>query len=327
VRLKKLFSCIVLYISICILFATCVPVAPVKAMAWPAHYRQLVHGHREQRARLDFLLPDLMVSITSDLPIAQVGQPISYTIKSSNSTDAGPVQDGDPIKIRIALPDGLLDMTVKSGRNWKIVVDPRQNEAVAFYMGAYPVAPGQQFNPITINGTLTAFTASLAAEADIFTPEDDNLENNAASSPERAILFAPDLEPTLTPLNPPFIVGTPGTIQIDIRNNPFSGPILAGQPIMLTFSPPAGFTGVEARAGNDWQISVDATTNQVVATYAGRYPIKLNQQLLPITVSFTPTIDGSGTATASVVTPNDGDPENNTATFHVQVLPISAFPW
>lgn len=326
-RLKHLFSCIVLYIFICVLLAICMPVARVKAMVLSDNHWYLSHGHREQRARIDSSLPDLMVSITSDLPIAQVGQPITYTIKTSNSADAGPVQDGDPIKIRIALPDGLLNMTVTSGRDWKIVADPRQNEAVAFYTGAYPVSPGQQFNPITINGTLTAFTASLAAEVEIFTPEDDNLDNNAASSPEREIILAPDLEPTLTPLNPPFIVGTPGTFQINVRNNPFAGPVLAGQPIKLTFSLPAGCTSVEAKAGNDWQISVDATTNQIAATYAGRYPIKPDQLLLPITVSFTPEVDGSDTATVTVATPNDSDPENNTATFQVQVLPVSAFPW
>ena len=325
-RLKKLFTLSAFSISISVLLALFIPAAGAEAMEQGPHNHHTAEASSSSPMLIDSITPDLMLTITSNLAVAQVGQPITYSVKASNNADAEPVQQGDPIKIRIALPAGLLNMTVKGGPDWKLILDPGQNEAVAIYIGVYPVAPGQQLSPITINGTLTAFTTSLVTQATIFTPEDDNLDNNTVTSPEQDILMTPDLELSLTPLNPPYIVGAQGMLQIDVKNTPLGGPVLAGQPIMLTFLPPSSLSNVEAKAGNDWKIAVDPATSEVTATYTGRYPIKPDQALLPIIIRFTPTQEGFDIATATVTTPSDSDSDNNTATFQLQVLPISALP-
>jgi len=110
-----------------------------------------------------------------------------------------------------------------------------------------------------------------------------------------------------------FQVGHTVTYTLQVHN--VTGTVLAGEPVTVTDTVPHGLTHVRAK-GDHWHITSSHKTGDILATYTGGYPIETGADLPPITV--TATVTGKQGAhlhnTATVSTPRDNNPANNTAT-------------
>jgi uncharacterized repeat protein (TIGR01451 family) len=277
-------------------------------------------------------LPDL--TITNPVPTGtyEVGKPVTYTLTGSDVSTAGPVLAGDPITIIDTIPAGLTGITATgSSTNWNIGVSATSGPATvtATYIGAYPVTPGMTLPPITVTGTLaSAAVPTLSNTVTISTPRDSNTANNTAAN---TLPVAPQPDLTLTKTTPggvTYQVGLPATYTITASNGSSAGPVLAGDSIIITDSIPAGFSGLTAVASTpaDWTVSLAGTTSPttLTATYKGSYPVASGATLSSITLSgiLTSTSTPQLINTATVTTPNDGNPANNSGSSTIPVLAI-----
>jgi len=167
--------------------------------------------------------------------------------------------------------------------------------------------------PITIIGTPTQATKGATAAGTATTPNESDPSNNTSISTPQDILGQPDLLTTITNNAPTAQVGQPMSYTMTV-SNVGAGPVLLGNPITATFTPPDGMSNVKATDGSDWDLSIDPQTGKVTATYKGPYPVDAGLGLTPITITGTPTKMATGaTGTGTVTTPNESNPDNNTS--------------
>jgi uncharacterized repeat protein (TIGR01451 family) len=278
-------------------------------------------------------LPDL--TVTDPVPPGttfEVGKPVTYTLTGSDLSSAGPVLGGDAITIVDTIPAGLTGITDSdSSGNWSLSLNTTSGPATltATYIGAYPITPGMTFPPITITGTLTsAAVPNLANTATISTPKDSNPTNDTASN-SIPVVPQPDLTVTkTTPEGAIYQVGLPAIYTITASNGSSAGPVLDGDPIIISDSIPDGLSGLAATANTpaDWTVSLADTTSPttMTATYTGAYPVAPGATLSSITLSGTLTAPSTPqlTNTATVTTPNDGNPDDDNGSNTISVLSI-----
>ncbi|HLZ56665.1 MAG TPA: choice-of-anchor P family protein, partial [Ktedonosporobacter sp.] len=113
---------------------------------------------------------------------------------------------------------------------------------------------------------------------------------------------ASNLVATLTDDTPNPQVGQPIQYTLQVSDPANGNPV--GRPITEFVTLPAGMTNVSATDGSDWQITVNALTGQVAATYVGPAPVQPGQSLPPIKIISIPTqANPAAVAIAKVSTP------------------------
>src|SRR5204862_162162 len=152
----------------------------------------------------------------------------------------------------------------------------------------------------------------VIATGSVTTSNESDITNNpSSSSPVQQVVAQPDLVTTITNNTANPQVGLPLSYTL-IVSNQGQGPVLAGQAITASFTPPDGVTRAKASSGSDWKVDLDATTGKVSATYTGTYPVAAGKSLSPITITATPpTAAAKVVATGSVTTSNESDTTNN----------------
>jgi len=272
------------------------------------------------------LAPDLAISKSAGGNTAQVGQASTFTLVVSNVGSA-PVIAPNPITVTSILPVGLTNITATGGPSWAVSVGATTSPAVitATYKGPYPVNPGTSLPPITVSGTFTqAAVPSLTCTARVSTPGDTNPNNNTATA---TVTVSQPVTPVDLALvkssnsGSSFTVGQPISFNLNV-SNVGSNPIVAPNPITVTNTLGAGVVNVTA-SGTNWNITISSPTspNTITATYTGPYPVAPGQSLPPITISgiLTAAAVPGVLCSATVSTPGDSNPSNDTSTVTIPV--------
>ena len=230
--------------------------------------------------------------------------------------------------------NGNYYFSVKPYTNYVVKLDNPADYAAGGPLHDLKLAPANQGNDPSINshGMLATAAQPAVAAADqrisagnypqmvvsAHTPGQNDYTFNTGFVPP----IAPDLAVTITSNTPNPQVGQPLQYTLTVNNTPGAGPVPPGQPITVTFTPPAGLSNVTATDGSDWTLTVDPTTGKVIGTYVGPYPVNPGQTLTPIIITGTPTQPGKADASATVSTPNDSNLSNNTATTSLNIAPV-----
>lgn len=266
--------------------------------------------------------PDLTLSLTHpNSTCSHVGQTVTSTLTVSNLASAGPVPANQLITVSDTLPAGLNNVSA-SGTGWTTSISG------STLTGTYPsntaLLPGASLPAITIIGTISNPPGlSLTNSATVTTANDSNVNNNATS--DTIAVCGPDLALTKLHLGTgPFQVGQTISYTLAVSNGNTAGPIFAGEPITITDAVPTSVSNPTAN-GTGWSISQTSSPNgtTILATYTGNYPVATGATLPMITVTGTmnnaaaPTLANS----ATVSTPGDTNPANDTSTDIINVAP------
>lgn len=243
--------------------------------------------------------------IALDLAIAKrhtgnftVGQNGVYTLTVTNVsavTTTGAIQVVDNI------PAGL-GFVSASGTGWTCAAAG----AVVTCNNAGPLTPGATSSiALTVSVTAAALP-SVTNVATVSTPGDAVPTNNTASDPTIVVAPAPDVAITKT-VTSPFVVGQRATYSISVRNLSL-GPTTGATTVTDVL--PAGLTYVSA-TGTGWACGNAAGT--VSCTYAATLAAGAAASIT-LTVDVNAAARPAVTNTATVQTPGDTDPTNNTST-------------
>lgn len=119
-----------------------------------------------------------------------------------------------------------------------------------------------------------------------------------------------------------FQVGQSVTYHLQVSNSSDAGPVVASNAITVTDPIPAGLQQLTA-SGTNWNITLSSTTSPVTmtATYTGAYPVNLGTALPTINITgiLASAAVGNLTNTATVSTPNDSGPLNNSSSNSIVV--------
>jgi len=271
--------------------------------------------------------PDLSITKTNaGGNTSLVGQQVTYTVRVSNSAEAGAVLDKQPITVIDIAPIGLSNLNANGGSDWTITTSTSTVATIitATYQGSYPVNAGATLADITISGTLTRDAVpTLVNSAMVSTPHDDNAENDTAID-TIAVLLKPDLAVTLEHRGSGcFKPGDIATYTITVKNAADTGSVLPGDFITVTNYIPGGLESVVMHGETDWDITQDGI--KLIATYKGHFPVPAGARLQPITMT--------GIITASpgdrvynalrVDTPHEGNPDDNVSGDTVYLCELS----
>ncbi len=248
--------------------------------------------------------------IALDLAIAKrhtgnftVGQNGLYTLTVTNVsavTTTGAIQVVDNI------PAGL-GFVSASGTGWTCAAAG----AVVTCNNAGPLTPGATSSiALTVSVTAAAMP-SVTNVATVSTPGDAVPTNNTASDPTNVVAPAPDVAITKT-VTSPFVVGQRATYSISVRNLSL-GPTTGATTVSDVL--PAGLSFVSA-TGTGWACGSAAGT--VSCTYAAILAAGATANIT-LTVDVNAAARPAVTNTATVATPGDTDPTNNTSTVTVPV--------
>ena len=143
--------------------------------------------------------------------------------------------------------------------------------------------------------------------------------------------LAPDVSVTLTnPGGNTYSVGDPLVYNATVCDGATAGDVTTPNSITVNGVIPLGLTGITI-TGTGWTVnSLSSTTSPTsyTATYTGTYPLAAGQCLPPLVITGTVTLQGAPeiTSSASVYTPGDTNPGNNTASNTVTVLAPTPTP-
>jgi uncharacterized repeat protein (TIGR01451 family) len=267
--------------------------------------------------------PQLNLSSSGHLiPRYQGGQQVTYNLTISNSSNAGPVIEGDPIVLVDKIPAGLTNLNATADSTYwqtRLGATTSPTTLTATYVGPYPVLAGARLPAVTLNGILTGATSQLTNTAQVTTPDDTSTAgaNNHTGTTTIKVIPAPDLAITKTNFGGhAFYPGQMVQYELHVYSTNASGPINKTVPILVTDALPRGAYHVKAY-GTDWKIAIERGTKgrTVVATYTGRYPLTSGTWLPRIIVDarFQGHLRGRRVNTAQVIIPYDSNLDNNTA--------------
>jgi uncharacterized repeat protein (TIGR01451 family) len=263
--------------------------------------------------------PDLVLSLFHGDTECNSLSTVSDTLTVRNNKDGGSVLPTQPIVIQIQQPVNLtnVNLTPTVPSDWLLVHNIDQSWT-ATYNGSYPVVSGQTLSTLTMTGVATTYAPSISAT--VTTPYDTNLDNTTKTDP--ISICPPDLAITKTHLGAgPFQVGQSVNFILGVTDVTGSGPVLTGDPIIVTDQLPAGLVSPLPNASSDWTTNINSGV--LTATYTGPLPIDPGTTLSPIQLSGQLTNDAlsslSNTATVSV--PGDSNLTNNTSSDTFPVIP------
>jgi uncharacterized repeat protein (TIGR01451 family) len=237
---------------------------------------------------------DLSIHLThARTACTNIGDPITYTVVVTNGK-AGSVVAGQPITVTVTLPNGLSNIAATGGTTWQLTTNGSM--ITANYSGNYLMKPGATLSPIMINATMQMpVSSSPIGSATVKTLRDSNLANNTAQ--DVLTICPPKLVVSKTRhVGGPLHVGQTVTYTIAVSNKPGAGPVVAGQSIKVIYTIAHSLKQIKA-TGVNWQFTI--TSSEVIATYAGQYPVIAGVHLPDIiiggvmTTTTLPTISGS----------------------------------
>ncbi len=259
--------------------------------------------------------PDLTLTLTHpNSTCSHVGQTVTSTLTVTNFATAGPVPASQLITVSDTLPAGLNNISA-SGTGWTTSIS--DSTLTGTYTSNTALLPGASLPAITITGTISnPPSLSLTNSATVTTANDSNTTNDTVN--DTIAVCGPDLAIIKVHQGTgPFQVGQTISYTLAVSNGNTAGPIFAGDPITITDTVPASVSNVTAN-GTGWNINQTSSPNgtTILATYTGNYPVATGAILPTITVTGTmnsaaaPTLANS----ATVSTPHDTNPANNTST-------------
>jgi len=257
---------------------------------------------------IDFALPDLILAKTAtEAPPATVnrGADTTYTLQVTNiATGPNAGSTYGPITITDTLPTGLTFIS-GTGTNWSCSA---VGQVVTCTYTGPDIAPnGGTAPPVTltvnVGGTATSFTNTST----VSTAGDSNTTNNTDNATIDVV--APDLTILKTANSPPFPQSGTGSYTLAVTNvatGASAGPTTG--PITITDTLPTGLTFISG-TGTNWSCS--AVGQVVTCTYTGPAIPANGGTAPPVTLTVNVGTDTSYTNTASVSTPGDSNPGNN----------------
>ena len=238
----------------------------------------------------------------------RVGDDVTFRLRVFN---VGPSEARDVV-VTDTLPDGLTYVSA-AGTDWTCGALLR----IVRCTYASPVPPGG-FTPVIDLVTTVGPEAfpTVRNVADVETSTDgDNREDNVATD-DVGVPAQVDLAVTKTH-DADFVVGSDGTWTIEVTND---GPTPDPGPVTVTDTLPPGVTYVSATGDG---VTCDATDQTVTCTIPGGVEID-TPVAITLVVAVQPDAYPSVTNAVTVTTPSeDVDPDNNTATDPVDVLPLA----
>lgn len=277
--------------------------------------------------------PDLHITQSATGGSLQVGQAATIVLNASNLASAGPVAAGDAVVINDVLPSGFNNLTA-TGNNWFITLTTQTSPAllVAIYTGDYPIAAGGTLPAITISGILnTTALPSVTNTASVSTNGDTDIFNGQTTA---TYTILPAATPTVVPIDLGItasesagsnaLVGQPISLTLSVGSLATSGPVEAGNNILVNDIVPLGLSDITVTASG-WFVTVTSTTSPALLTaiYTGPYPVLAGGSLPPITVNgilnanAVPIITNIAAVSVNGIT----DSANNTAAISIAIAP------
>ena len=234
-------------------------------------------------------------------PNYQVGQTITMTMTASNVDSTLTLGANNSVDVGDVFPYGMDNISALGGGNWSINTSSNTGPSLftATYTGA-PIAPGGNFPPITVTGTLTshavpglqnitiayssdapnanyglAFLNLPVASPATVTPTATSLPasptatslptsptpTSLPTSPTPLLPSLPDLSLTQTSMGSnSFQIGQNVTYALNASSLVTGGPVGSSNPIKMTVVFPVGLTHVTASASN-WTLLTTSTVS------------------------------------------------------------------
>ncbi|MFL5755293.1 MAG: S8 family serine peptidase, partial [Chloroflexota bacterium] len=238
-------------------------------------------------------LADLSITKTDSPDPVVINGALTYTIGVSN---AGP-DDASAVKVVDTIPAGTTFVSA-TGTNWTC---NNVSGTVTCNRTGGNLAPGAAPN-ITIVVTVASTPGSITNSATVSSPNDNTPANNTATA--ATTVEGPDVSITKTDSPDPVAINGTLTYTITATNNSATIPAVN---VVVTDTIPAGTTFV-SRTAAGWTCSGTTTTSCSMATLAA------NTSAIITIVVTAPGTAQTLSNTATVASPSDNTPANNTAT-------------
>ncbi|MBO2451971.1 hypothetical protein J4573_33130 [Actinomadura barringtoniae] len=245
-----------------------------------------------------------------DLSMALTPHGDQVTAVVSNAPTAGATDN--TVTAKVTLPNGA-KVTSASGQGWECGITGDTAVCTRSGTGDDALQPGASYPPVTVVGESANGTpVSGKAEGSTATPNDVDNGNDTAKPVD---LTFPGLPPNLNVKldgQGNFVPGGTGTVTATVSNADNAGP--TDKQVSVTVPVPAGMT-VVGTTGQGWACKTGQDAVTCVRPGTGADALKPGASYPPVTVKLKGDANMPGTtrATASVTTPDEGDPSDNTA--------------
>jgi uncharacterized repeat protein (TIGR01451 family) len=247
----------------------------------------------------------------------QVGDAASFFLHVTNSSTAGPVLSGNPIRLTDTIPPGLSNITA-NGQDWKVAFNG--NTLFATYIGDYPLPSNTSIGDLIVSGQLTSSAQpTLLTMATVSTP--GNLSTASGASSSIVVQPLPDLRLRIFSSTVCVQHNHRAFFDFFVSNSSDAGP--ASNAITLIFRVPSSLQNLSF-SGSNWHWKKDGSN--VTATYIGALAVGPGDLLDSFEMSArvtksTGSVVGFG---ASVLLANDSHLDNNTTYMKISVCQGSA---
>lgn len=225
-----------------------------------------------------------------------------YSIEVEN---AGNAATAGPVTVTDELPEGLSFVSADGGPSWTC----GESGGVVTCTRAATLAPGELAPAIELRVAASLEAGSTGTEvinqAQVSTADDVDASNDVASDPT-LILDGPDLT-IVKSHQGNFVAGSQENYSLAVRN---AGPLPTTGTTTITDELPAGLTYVTA-AGDGWECAEDE--GEVVCEHAAPIAAESAAEPVQLTVAVGEAAIPEVTNTASVATPDDGNPANDSS--------------